>query len=200
MASFFLTSHYKFCDNLEKERKLQILKTAQKRFSKHGLGKTTLDEIARDLRIGKATLYYYFTSKEDLYFQTIAWEFNQFLEEIKNIFADESGDLTNKFLRYFELKESSYSRNKLVFELFVYAFKEDIFEIENNLLKDLLDKEKEYIATILPGKKDKTELADFLVMKSWCEMLSGKIKGVINPDKQFNKNLNQRLLDSLLQS
>jgi len=51
---------------LDKERKIQIIKAAVKRFTKHGLHKTTLDEVARDLRIGKATIYNYFESKEDL--------------------------------------------------------------------------------------------------------------------------------------
>ena len=55
----------------DKDRKIQILKAAVKRFAKHGLNKTTLDEIARDLRIGKATIYNYFESKEELFYETI---------------------------------------------------------------------------------------------------------------------------------
>ena len=43
-----------------KERKQQIIRAAVKRFARHGHGKTTLDEIARDIRIGKATIYHYF--------------------------------------------------------------------------------------------------------------------------------------------
>jgi AcrR family transcriptional regulator len=54
-----------------KEKKLQIIKAAAKRFDKHGLAKTTLNEIARDLRIGKATLYGYFSSKEELFFSVL---------------------------------------------------------------------------------------------------------------------------------
>ncbi len=48
------------------DRKIQIIKAAAKRFARHGLNKTTLDEVARDIRIGKATIYHYFTSKDDL--------------------------------------------------------------------------------------------------------------------------------------
>jgi len=40
------------------ERKIQIIKAAAKRFARHGLNKTTLDEVARDIRIGKATIFF----------------------------------------------------------------------------------------------------------------------------------------------
>ena len=40
------------------DRKNQIIKAAAKRFARHGLNKTTLDEVARDIRIGKATIYH----------------------------------------------------------------------------------------------------------------------------------------------
>ncbi|HED08177.1 MAG TPA: TetR family transcriptional regulator, partial [Ignavibacteria bacterium] len=35
---------------MSKERKSQIIKAAAKRFARHGLNKTTLEEIAGDLR------------------------------------------------------------------------------------------------------------------------------------------------------
>ncbi|MCK7524579.1 MAG: TetR/AcrR family transcriptional regulator [Ignavibacteriales bacterium] len=65
------------------ERKIQIIKAAAKRFARHGLAKTTLDEVARDIRIGKATIYHYFTSKDDLYFATLKWECELFIEQVK---------------------------------------------------------------------------------------------------------------------
>jgi len=46
-----------------------ILKTAAKIFARDGYQKTTIDAIARALRVTKPTIYYYFDNKEDLYFQ-----------------------------------------------------------------------------------------------------------------------------------
>lgn len=36
-------------------------------FARHGLSKTTIDDIARSMRMGKSSLYYYFKGKEDIY-------------------------------------------------------------------------------------------------------------------------------------
>lgn len=44
-----------------------ILEIAQDIFSKFGYKKTTLDDIANAVRKGKSSLYYYFSSKEDLF-------------------------------------------------------------------------------------------------------------------------------------
>lgn len=44
-----------------------ILKVAQKRFGLYGLEKTTMKEIAADLGISKASLYYYFPDKEHIF-------------------------------------------------------------------------------------------------------------------------------------
>ena len=44
-----------------------IIEAAKKRFSHFGVSKTTMNEIADDLAISKASLYYYFPDKLNLY-------------------------------------------------------------------------------------------------------------------------------------
>ena len=48
-------------------RKQSILDGALKVFKTHGIEKTTMDEIAVESGFGKATLYYYFQSKEEVF-------------------------------------------------------------------------------------------------------------------------------------
>ena len=45
----------------------KILDTAQEVFTKYGFGKTTMEDIAREMGKGKSTIYYYFTSKEEIF-------------------------------------------------------------------------------------------------------------------------------------
>ncbi|HDP98896.1 MAG TPA: TetR/AcrR family transcriptional regulator [bacterium] len=58
------------------EKKERILSIAQKIFARFGINKTTMDEIAKMARMGKATLYYYFKSKEDIFAEVIHKESN----------------------------------------------------------------------------------------------------------------------------
>ena len=52
--------------NKEEFRK-KIIITAGQIFSHYGFKKTTMDEIARALRMGKSSIYYYFRSKEEIF-------------------------------------------------------------------------------------------------------------------------------------
>jgi AcrR family transcriptional regulator len=54
-----------------KETKKLILDVAKRLFSKYGLRKTTVDEIAKEARIGKGTIYHYYESKEAIFFDVV---------------------------------------------------------------------------------------------------------------------------------
>jgi len=60
-----------------------ITTVAQKLFSRYGLIKTTVDEIAKAARMGKASLYHYFRSKEDIFREVIEKEGRILDEKIK---------------------------------------------------------------------------------------------------------------------
>jgi len=55
-------------------KKDYIVEIAQKIFARFGIQKSTMNEIAKMARIGKATLYYYFKNKEDIFAEVIKKE------------------------------------------------------------------------------------------------------------------------------
>lgn len=72
------------------ENKKGIITTvAQKLFSRYGLIKTTVDEIAKAARMGKASLYHYFRSKEDIFREVIEKEGRILNEKIKEAIGKE---------------------------------------------------------------------------------------------------------------
>ena len=67
----------------EKNEKVQmIIEASQKRFGLFGLEKTSMREIADDLKLSKASLYYYFPDKESLYKAVVEKEQTEFIEKI----------------------------------------------------------------------------------------------------------------------
>jgi AcrR family transcriptional regulator len=67
--------------NKEEFRK-KIIITAGQIFSHYGFKKTTMDEIARALKIGKSSIYYYFQSKEDIFEAVVLFEANILRNEL----------------------------------------------------------------------------------------------------------------------
>ena len=64
----------------DNDKKRIIMKAASNKFAKFGFLKTTVDEIAKSARIGKASIYHYFKSKETLFKEVVEQE-NNFLRE-----------------------------------------------------------------------------------------------------------------------
>lgn len=54
-----------------------ILNKAKERFDRFGYKKTTMDELSRDCRISKKTIYEHFADKEDLFLKLLYQESNQ---------------------------------------------------------------------------------------------------------------------------
>ena len=59
---------------MDKQKKEKILDTARILFSRFGIKKSTMDEIAKEIRMGKSTLYHYFKSKEDIFLEVVKRE------------------------------------------------------------------------------------------------------------------------------
>lgn len=68
-----------------KEKENIIIKAARERFAHYGFSKVTMDEIASDIAMGKASLYYYFPTKEELFRAVIEQEQSEFVEDIESV-------------------------------------------------------------------------------------------------------------------
>jgi AcrR family transcriptional regulator len=53
-------------------------------FSKYGIYKTTIDDIARALKMGKSSIYYYFKSKDDIFKAVLDKEVESFGQKIRD--------------------------------------------------------------------------------------------------------------------
>jgi AcrR family transcriptional regulator len=69
-----------FSDKTDKVQ--MILEASQKRFGLFGIEKTSMREIADDLKLSKASLYYYFPDKESLYKAVVEKEQAEFISSI----------------------------------------------------------------------------------------------------------------------
>lgn len=67
--------------NKEEFRKKIVIASGQI-FSRYGFKKTTMDEIAGALKIGKSSIYYYFKSKEEIFEAVVLFEANLLRNEL----------------------------------------------------------------------------------------------------------------------
>lgn len=135
---------------IDKSKKLQIIiEASQKRFGLFGVEKTSMREIADDLKLSKASLYYYFPDKESLYKAVVEKEQSEFIakisERIFNFHEPEQLILeyVNARLSYFRtllnltrLRSETYSGLKPGFIEAINTFREK----EKDIIKKIFDK------------------------------------------------------------
>jgi TetR/AcrR family transcriptional regulator len=66
---------------LSKEKEEQIILAARKVFARYGYSKSTMEDISAEMDMGKASLYYYFPTKENLFHSAILYEQEEFIKK-----------------------------------------------------------------------------------------------------------------------
>lgn len=66
----------------KEEYRRKIITTSGQIFSRYGFRKTTMEEIAAALKIGKSSIYYYFKSKEEIFEAVVLHEANMLRNEL----------------------------------------------------------------------------------------------------------------------
>jgi len=96
-------------EQLSTEKQSVILDAARKRFAYYGFSKVTMDEIAADVGMGKASLYYYFPTKESLFEEVVKQEKNQFFNDIQTMTEGKTAPC--EMLRQYAAKRIEHFRN-----------------------------------------------------------------------------------------
>ena len=77
-----------------------ILSVANKLFSRFGFHKTSMDEIAKIARKAKGSLYYHFTSKEDLFREVVSIEIKRMKNQLIPIIENPDLTASEKMKKY----------------------------------------------------------------------------------------------------
>lgn len=123
-------------------RLADIIRAAERRFVKHGPAKTTLDEIARDLRLSKSSIYHYFGSKEELYTEVIKKQAADYIKAVVEIFNNEERKFQERFRSYFTLKAGLKESYKLLYSILLAEISEDLVSEEKEIVKKLIHEEE----------------------------------------------------------
>ena len=142
-------------ENQDKKREL-IIEAALKRFAHFGLAKTTMTEIASDLSLSKALLYYYFPDKISLYTAVL----ENIINEINTDLAKELVSIkdSKKALVYFLDKRHEYIQKYYNILDYIRVSGPDLPENISKILMKAKEIEIELITAVIQIGIDKKEL------------------------------------------
>jgi AcrR family transcriptional regulator len=84
-------------------KRQEILDAARECFARFGYEKTTVDDIGKMVGMNKASLYYYYKSKEAIYGEVILYELQDAMQMLQSKIEDMPG-CRDKLLTYFQKK------------------------------------------------------------------------------------------------
>ena len=120
------------------------MQAALKIFSRKGYSPAAVDEVAREAGIAKGTLYLYFQDKEDLFFSTIMYVFNNLASLMRDNINENANPLEIlKSLAYYQLQ--FFSQNRDFFGIFQTILNENLLGIHKRLFAELLKREMELL-------------------------------------------------------
>jgi len=128
----------------------KILEAAYQRFLHYGYSKTTMNEIAGDLSLSKALLYYYFPDKSSLYVAVMRKLANEYLDKLDKEIA-EFDNLKSAFVFQINTQHDFIVKNYNFFDYFrlneqnlpesIWEIVGEIHETETTLLTSAIKSE-----------------------------------------------------------
>jgi AcrR family transcriptional regulator len=135
--------------SVTQDKEHRILDAAQSRFARFGFSKVTMDEIAEDVGMAKASLYYYYPAKEHVFRAVIRREQEEFLRQIgaildQPILASEKLTgyikqriaLSTQLLNLSALSAKFWHTMKPVFTDLFMAFGQEELQLLTKILRD----------------------------------------------------------------
>ena len=158
----------------------KILSVANKLFSRFGFHKTSMDEIAKIARKAKGSLYYHFSSKEELFKEVVSKEFLNLKNQLSVIVNDNSLTASDKLKKYL-LRRMEVLNNAANYHETIKADFFEHFDFIDELRIELDNWEKENIKVIVEQGVNSNEFAKVEDMDVLLDVLIMVLKGLEIP-------------------
>ena len=149
------------------ERKIRILEGALRVFNQVGIEKTTMDEIAQESGFGKATLYYYFSSKDDVFIYIMEHGWKKLWEGIESKVVENIGP-RKKFIGIIKKMGKIVTKDKIMYG-FLFTAPSYIHSLDKQNWKIYQERLYAILQSIIEKGIEKKEFLDIspkLLMKS----------------------------------
>ena len=121
---------------LSKEEQLRedVIQSAQKLFQQFGLHKTTMEDIAKTMGIGKSTLYYYFKSKDEVFEAVIMKEIDELFAKTRSS-IEKVNSAEDKLKTYFSVSARTMKKKVNLYKIVRGELIENLSQVKELIKK-----------------------------------------------------------------
>ena len=158
----------------------KILSVANKLFSRFGFHKTSMDEIAKIARKAKGSLYYHFSSKEDLFKEVVSKEIINLKSQLSIIIENTDLSASGKMKKYL-IKRMEILNNAANYHETIKADFFEHFDFIDDLRNELDEWEKGNLRKIILQGIETREFTPIDDMDVLLDMFIMVLKGLEIP-------------------
>jgi len=178
----------------KEQRKQEIITAAEKVFNKRGIDHATMDDVAEQAELSKATLYLYFSSKDEIYSAIFSKSQEKLFKSIRNA-TDQLSDTKDKITAFISTFISFQKRNPEYFEAFFYFLTKDLVIYEQDCyVKQRRESGQEFLSNwvnLLQKGKDEGLIRENLNEIPVALILWMQLIGFLKIYPKLNKTLNK---------
>lgn len=174
------------------DKKSMVIESARKLFTLYGYKKVSMDEIARDSKVTKKTIYTYFKDKEDMFKYFVDEELIHMKGLIEKIRKSDKPFIEQLSLGIY--KVLTYRNNSKLFNNILNEFKNDNSIICENFIKMYDSKIIEYIEELINEeiscgniKSCDSHLTAFIIYKTYLSVMFDYDREI--DEKKFTEKL-----------
>ncbi len=167
-------------------RKDLIIKSAKERFARYGFKKTSMNDIAGDLRMGKATLYHYYKTKEEVFNAVIKFELNEFSKELSQLEKSKDQTLSEKLTEYLRIRQKTFDDGSNLAQIQIDAVGLMHLLDEKSIYFSLVEAEEKFLFNLLKDHFKKEKFSEEEI-KSYVQMIARFARGLILMSKVDSK-------------
>lgn len=183
--------------NEEELIRVKILNGATQLFQRFGLKKTTMNEIAASVGMGKSSLYYYFKSKEDVFDSVVNDELQKLRSSVDKAVKQKT-ELSDMLITYANTYFEELVPRQTLYRI---VNKEDNEAGSMTRLKMIIDFEIDYLAKLLIEHSTESQKQSFSSeneIKSFAETIVCSIYGLIHYSFVINSNADKKKFNTMI--
>ena len=145
-----------------------------------------MNDIAADLRMGKATLYHYYKTKEDVFNAVIKFELNEFTKELSQLEKNKDLSLNEKLVEYLGIRQKILEDGSNLAQIQIDAVGLMHMLTERSIYFNLVEAEEKFLHGLLKEHLKKEKYSEEEI-KSHVQMIARFARGLILMSKVDSK-------------
>lgn len=188
------------------EIRAKIISAAESLFERYGYEKTTMEDIAGKVNLGKTAMYYYYKSKSQIFSEVLDSEFSGMRSQLEAIRSKQFPNQLSQLREYLKTRMYLMRKTAVYRHYLLESFLQRGGEI-SDILQDARDRfdlwEKEYFSDVCKKGHESNFLSDKVKPETFGEMLIMLLKGLeaqfsTTCDPESSRSTYEEVLDRML--